>query len=254
MSEAAPALALSTWNIAAHDQVNRIGGIAEYVATKEPGITILTELTAVRGLREALTRELGNAYSLATVDTGSKYEDGIGLLLTGQGCTIDAVEAVPTRGEKMPYVMRADLTTPLGAVNVAAMRGAYIAGQGTPLSSGSAERKAQYQTAVEAVKGREGLPFIVGDMNSFVRTHDAIFRRNGFRRLTDTRATWPDRQGLKVATPDARILAAPFLLLRRGVSLDAIYGNDSVESIRSSADATGMSDHLHVTSVVIKAA
>lgn len=253
-----PVLALSIWNIAANDQANRIGGIAKHLANQEqqePGITILTELVAVHGLKKALTRELGNSYSLDTINTGGPYyEDGIGLLVTDPNTKIlDAVEQVSTGGKKMPYMMRAHLATPLGEVNLLGIRGAYLSGKGTWLSTGAAERTAQYQTAADAVKDRDGISFIGGDMNSFIRTHDPIFTRNGFRRLSGNQITWPDREGLRLTTLDSRIMAAPFSLTHRGLPLDAIYGNGSSESVGSSVDATGISDHMLVKIRAVRA-
>jgi hypothetical protein len=131
------------------------------------------------------------------------------------------------------------------------MRGAYIAGKGTPFSSGAAERKAQYQTAAEAAQDGNGMSFIGGDMNSFVRTHDAIFRRNGFHRLTGTQITWPDREGLRLTTLDSRLMSAPFFLTHTGLALDAIYGSSSAASIDFRVIATGISDHMHVQATVI---
>jgi hypothetical protein len=249
-------LVLSTWNIAANNQANRIGPIAEYLAIQGSGITVITELTAVRGLEQALTRELGSAYSFASIDTGgTRYEDGLGLLLTGHGYEmLDEVEAVPTHGDKMRYIMRAQLATPLGEACVIGMRGAYVAGKGTLLSTGAAERKAQFQVVADAARDSESISFISGDTNSFVRTHDRIFTRNGFHRLSGKAMTWPDKQGLKVTTLDSRIMAAPHTLTGKGIALDAIYGSQEATSVDTRVDSTGISDHMHVRVIVAKAA
>ena len=239
-------LSLATWNIAAEKQEQRVGAIAEYVASKEPGITILTELTAITALKKALTREIGSSYSLGTVPTGSPYEDSLGVLVTDLNSELlEEVEAIGTGGKKMPYFMRAVLSTPLGGITMAAMRGAYVSGKGGLLTTGSGERKVQYRMAIDVLEDGEGIALIGGDMNSPARTRDPVFTAAGYQRLTGEEMTWPDRLGIKATTKDAQILAMPFMLLGNGSSIDAIYGKGPIESVGSETDASGLSDHLY---------
>jgi hypothetical protein len=254
MSEV-PILSLNTWNIAANDQVQRIGRIADYLAGQNPGVTILTELTAIEELKKALNREVGPDYSLATINTGCRwYEDNIGMLVTGKNYAVtDEPEAVPTYGRKMPYVMRAHLMTPLGEVSLVGMRGAYIAGRGTPLNLAIGERQAQFKTAAEAAKEGHDIAFIGGDMNAFAHTQNRAFRRSGFKRLSSRQNTWPDREGNSSTTLDARFMSLPFILTRSGLALDAIFGYGPVEAIGSIVDATDISDHMHLKTVVTNA-
>jgi len=255
-----PNLTLSTWNLAANNQADRVGTLAAYLTMQGPGATILTELTATDALKKALTREIGNDYSLDDINTGgTRYEDGIGLLVIGDGYEMpEGVEAVPTHGDKMRYIMRAGLTTPLGQVGVVGLRGAYISGRGTRFSSGGPERKAQFQTAAEVAldlaEEYDGMALLGGDTNSFARTHDRIFTRNGLHRLSGGDNTWPDRKGLKLTTLDSRIMAAPHALTHQGIALDAIYGTRAVQLVGTpQIDATGISDHMHVEVTVKKA-
>ena len=249
-SQAAPELSVATWNIADTNQSQRIGQIAEFLASRPPGITILTELVEVNALSRALVAELGQDFELESVATRSPYGDTVGLLVTGDS-RIEEVEPVNTGGKKMPSFMRAVVSTPLGGATIAAMRGAYVTAKGGWLTSGSRERKHQYRTAIDvlddALASELDITLIGGDMNSFETTHDPIFAAAAYTRLTGWHPTWPDKEGIRQTNRKAQVIAAPFIALGRSFSIDAIYGRGPVQSVDSEAVATGLSDHLYLS-------
>ncbi len=248
-SFARPELSLATWNIAAENQGRRVDEIAEYLTAQESGITILTELVEVDALDEALNREMGHSYNLGVVRTGSSYEDSIGLLVAAKDCELEEVEPIDTGGKKMPYIMKAVVSTPLGGMTIAALRGAYVAGKGGGTLStltGSRERQRQYRMATEVLEDGDGIGIIGGDMNALACNRDPLFAEAGYTRLTDKGKTWPESKGIKATTRDAQIIAAPFLLFGIKFSIDAIYGKGPIESTWSKAQATGLSDHFYL--------
>jgi hypothetical protein len=209
-------------------------------------VTILTELVDARALEKALVNEIGQGFALETVATGSSYGDSVGLLVVSKDYRITESEAVRTGGKKMPYILKAAVASPLGNLSIAAMRGAYVSGKGGWLTSGSAERKAQYKTAIQALEDEVEIALIGGDTNSLYRTHDPIFVASGYDRLSGLSPTWPDESGINKTTKDAQLIAKPFLLLGMGFSIDAIYGRGPIKSVEAVADATGLSDHMYL--------
>jgi hypothetical protein len=243
-------LTLATWNIAVDRQAKRIDHIAEHLASRGQSITILTELTELGALQKALTREIGSEYSLGAVSTGSQYEDFIGILVTHEDCAIiEDPEPILAESSKMPYFARTKLSTPLGEMTLAGMRGAYVSGRGGWLSWSGNERRAQYGALIDSVQGT-GVAIVGGDMNSAGHVHRPIFEGSGFIPLTGPGNTWPDVSGLTNTTIDAQILARPFVLMKRGLDIDALYGRGPIAKVESRVQATGLSDHQFVETTI----
>jgi endonuclease/exonuclease/phosphatase family metal-dependent hydrolase len=155
-------------------------------------------------------------------------------------------KTIDTGGWKMPYFMKAMLSTPLGDMSVAALRGAYVYGKGGWLTTGRRERAVQYQRAVEVLEDDSDIAIIGGDMNSQPYERDHIFKGAGYELLTGHRDTWPDPQGIGLTNWRARMLARPFVIAGEGVAIDAFYGRGPIEGDKSETVATGLSDHLYL--------